>query len=86
MEVTVQLPDEIALELGNLATIPRQLLEALAVENYRSEKLTRHQVGQLLGLDYWQTEEFLAKHNAKRPCTLEDIEVDRNSLAGLPKK
>jgi predicted HTH domain antitoxin len=86
MEVTLQLRDEIAEQLGDLDNMRRQLLEAIAVENYRLEKLTRHQASQLLGLDYWQTEELLAKHDAKRPYTLEDLEVDRKSLAGLPKK
>ncbi len=86
MEVIVQLPDEIAKQLGDAGSMSHQLLESLAVENYRLEKLTRHQVSQLLGLDYWQTEELLAKHDAKRPYTLDDLEVDRRSLAGLPEK
>ncbi|NLX96121.1 MAG: hypothetical protein GXY83_08090 [Rhodopirellula sp.] len=62
MDVTVQLPDEIVQQLGGVATMPRQLLEAFALERYRAERLTRHQVSQLLGPDYWQTDEFLAEH------------------------
>ena len=30
-------------------------------------KLTRHEVGQLLGLDRWQSEDFLARRHAQRP-------------------
>jgi hypothetical protein len=85
MEVTVQ-SDEIIAQVGDLGTIPRQLLEAFAVENYRLEKLTRHQVSQLLGLDYWQTDEFLATHKAKLPYTLADFEVDCASLSKLREK
>ncbi len=86
MEVTVQMPDEIARLLGESAHMPRKLLEALAIESYRSQKLSRNQVRQLLQLDYWQTEDFLTRHEAKRPYTLADLEVDRKSLAGLGRK
>ncbi len=86
MQVIVQVPDAFADHLGEKADIPRQLLEALAAEGYRAQKLSRHQVSQLLGLDYWQTEEFLTQHEAKRPYTLADLEIDRRSLAGLQGK
>ena len=86
MQVTVEMPDDIAKQLGESAEMPRQLLEALAAEAYRSRKLSRHQVSQLLDLDYWQTEEFLARHEAKRAYSLADLQVDRRSLAGLPQK
>ncbi len=80
MQVTIDLPESIAEQLGSKTEISRQLLEAYAAESYRSEKLSRHQVGQLLGLDRWQTEEFLATRNAQRPYTLADWEIDRRSL------
>ena len=83
MQVTVQLPDEIAAQVEGPADLPRQLLEAFAAEGYRTQRLSRHQVRELLDLDYWQTDEFLARHQAKRPYTLADLEVDRRSLAGL---
>ena len=86
MQVTVEMPDDIARQLGEGGEMPRQLLEGLAADAYRSHKLSRHQVSQLLDLDYWQTEEFLARHEAKRPYTLADLQVDRSSLAGLPQK
>lgn len=78
MEITVQLPDEVAKQLGDLDDMPRHLLEAFAIENYRLERITRHQVSQLLGLDYWETEEILTKYDAKRRYTLTDLEVDRD--------
>src|ERR1035441_11112455 len=69
MQVTVEMPDDIARQLGEGGEMPRQLLEALAADAHRSQKLSRHQVSQLLDLDYWQTEEFLAGHDAKRTYT-----------------
>ncbi len=86
MHVTVQLPDDLARELGDPAEIPRQLLEAFALEGYRSQRLSRYQVSQLLGLDYWQTEDMFARHDAKRPYTLTDLEEDRKTLAELEGK
>ena len=86
MQVTVETPDDIARQLGDGGEMPRQLLEALAADAHRSHKLSRHQVSQLLDLDYWQTEEFLAGHDAKRTYTLADLQADRRSLAGLASK
>jgi hypothetical protein len=43
-------------------------------------------LSQLLGLDYWQTDEFLTRHEARRPFTLADLQIDRQSLAPLPQK
>jgi Uncharacterised protein family (UPF0175) len=80
MQITVELPDEVAKSLGAEPALPRQLLEAYAIESYRTEKLTRHQVGQLLGLDRWKVEEFLAERGATQPYTLADWELDRKSL------
>ena len=78
MQVTVQLPDEIAAQIGVPADLPRQLLEAFAVEGYRTQKLSRRQVRELLDVDYWQTKDFLDRHQAKRACTLADLEVGRH--------
>lgn len=84
MEVTVELPDEIARHLGEESKMPRQMLEAFAAEAYRDQRLSRHQLSQLLALDYWETEDFLTQHEARRPFTLADLQIDRQSLALLP--
>ena len=79
MQITLQIPDELSRLVPAREALPRELLEAYAADAYRNERLTRHQVGQLLGLDRWQAEEFLARHNAQRPFTLADMEFERNS-------
>ncbi len=86
MEVTVELRDDIAKHLGEASEMPRQMLEAFAAEAYRTQRLSRRQLRLLLGLDYWQTEAFLAQHEARRPYTLADLQNDRRSLASLPEK
>jgi hypothetical protein len=79
MNVTVEIPDEIAKRLPPKEAISRELLEAYATEAYRTEKLSRHQVAVLLGLDRWQTEDFLAKRNGLRPFTAADYELELRS-------
>jgi hypothetical protein len=36
MEVTIELPDDIARHLGEASEMPRQMLEAFAAEAYRA--------------------------------------------------
>jgi hypothetical protein len=79
MQVVVQIPDELAAQLSNLESLPREFLEAYAAEAYRCERLSRRQVGQLLGLDRWKTEEFLANHHADRPFTSADYELEQST-------
>ena len=74
----------IARHLGEAGKMPRQMLEAFAAEAYRAQRLSRRQLSQLLALDYWQTEDLLTQHEAKRPFTLADLQIDRQSLASLP--
>lgn len=84
VEVTVQLPDDIATQV---AAVPgeraRRLLEALALECYRSGKFSRAQVRNLLGLSWQATEEFLAQHDAYRHYSMEDLEADRHTLQAI---
>lgn len=84
MQVTVQLPDELAPAIGDASEIPPRLLKAPAADGYRAGTLSRGQVRRLLGLDYWQTDEFLTQHRALREYSLADLEIDRQSLATLP--
>jgi hypothetical protein len=60
MHVAVELPDDIAQQLKTAwQDMPRRVLEAIAVEGYRSGALTRGQVQRLLNLSWWETEAFL---------------------------
>lgn len=79
MQVTVQLPDAIAQHLGGKDELPRHILEAVAVEGYRAEHLSRGQVSELLGLDFWETEAFLKAHGAYLHYSAEDLEEDVRS-------
>jgi predicted HTH domain antitoxin len=77
MAITLQLPPGIERQLSRQwPDLPRKILEALAVESYRQDILTRSEVGQLLGLGRLETEDFLADRGASRPYNIEDFEQD----------
>ncbi len=85
MNVVVEIPDQIIRQFGvDSETMPRKMLEALALEGYRSEKLTAFQVGEMLGLETpMQVDEFLKKHGAFIEYTEQEIERQREVLRKL---
>lgn len=81
MHIDVELPEEIAKRLQvEWKDLSRGALEAIAVEGYRDGALTRDQVGQLLGLSFWDTEAFLKRRHALLQYTDEDLEQDRRDI------
>jgi len=80
MQVTVEIPDALVEQLPSREAMSRELLEAFAAEAYRKERLSRHQVGLLLRLDRWKTEEFLASRGADRPFTSSDFSLERSGV------
>jgi hypothetical protein len=84
VEVTVQLPDEIARQFGVISgQAPRPLIEAIAAEGYRSAKLSLAQAGQLLGMTDSETAEFLANRSQQRLSNGSDADF-RAFQAALP--
>lgn len=86
MQITIELPDDIAgmLARRNGADLPRAVLEAVAVEGYRSGGLTHAQVGRLLGIEYrLDVDAFLKEHGADLHYNLEDLERDRQTAREL---
>ncbi len=85
--VTIELPEQIRESLeAEWQELPRFILEHLAVEGYRQALLSHRQVGQMLGLDYWQAEEFLKAHTAYPNYGLEDFKQDLATLEDLRQK
>lgn len=78
MQVTLNLPDDISAALeGRWRDVPRQALEALAVEAYRTGALTEGQVRRLLGLETrFQVHALLKEHQVPLRYTEADIEDD----------
>jgi hypothetical protein len=86
MQITLEVPDEIA---EGLATndLPRVLLEAFALEGYRSGTLGEEQVRRLLGFrTRIQVDDFLKRHEAYLDCTVADVERDAETSVEFSKK
>jgi hypothetical protein len=78
MQITLILPDDISASLErHWRNVPRQALEALAVEGYRIGALTESQVRCLLGLDTrFQVHALLKAHRVPLQYTQADLEDD----------
>ena len=78
VNVAIEIPDDIGRVLGGQAgDVSRAVLEAVAVEAYRSGTITPAQVQQMLGLrSRWETESFLRRAEAYHDYTIDDLERD----------
>ena len=81
VEITIKLPEGLAQTFGQTAEAQsRRLAEDAAVEEYRVGRLSMRQVGEMLGLDYWQTERFLTERKAPVNYSVDDLEKDASTL------
>lgn len=81
MQVTLELPDDIVQHLQSRSRdIPRRLLEAFALNGYRSEELTHAQVMRLLQFrSRLETDAFLKENGVFLNYTDEDRANDRET-------
>lgn len=81
MQVTVEMPDQVARQWGETPdAVGRHVLEDAAIEGYRAGRLSQRQVGTMLGLDYWQTEAFLQERGVPLNYSTADMEADKATL------
>jgi hypothetical protein len=89
MRLTIDLPDDLAQELasGNGTDLPRAVLEAVALEGYRSERLTHAEVMRLLGFEHRvELDAFLKAHGVSLHYTRDDLEQELMTLESLPSR
>lgn len=84
MQITLELPEDIAQELDTKWNdLYRAALESLALEAYRSQAHTSGQLRRLLGFETrMQMDAFLKAHEVY-DCTAADFEQDRETLRQL---
>ncbi|MBZ5586043.1 MAG: UPF0175 family protein [Acidobacteriia bacterium] len=84
MNIAIEIPDDIGRVLaGQAGDVSRAVLEAVAIEAYRSGTITPAQVQQMLGLSSrWQTESFLRRAEAYHDYTMDDLERDIAAIRG----
>lgn len=86
MQITIDLPDELVQHF-NRDYLSREILEALVVQAYQTEKITSAEVGRILGLpSRWAVDAFLNQHNADLHYDEADLEHDRETLHQLRTK
>ena len=78
MNIAINIPDDIGHILASqVGGVSRAVLEAVAIEAYRSGTITPAQVQQMLELgSRWETESFLRRAEAFHDYTMEDLEQD----------
>jgi hypothetical protein len=84
MQITIELPDDIAVELeSRWKDLLRAALESLALEGYRSRALTAAQLRRLLAFETrTQVDAFLKEHEIF-DYSASDFEQDRETLREL---
>jgi len=82
MQVTVEIPEDIARQLNSKwANLPRGVLESLALEAYRSGTLTTAQLRRLLGFETpMEVDAFLKKAGVYLDYDLEDLREDLETI------
>jgi Uncharacterised protein family (UPF0175) len=79
MVISVEIPDQFAKQFHlDEAAHSRALLEAFLLQRYAEAELTAGQVGEVLGLSFQETEQFLHDHNAPGLTLEENLEGVRN--------
>ena len=75
--MTLEIPAEFERAFGDTPDeVRRRALECLVVEAYKKAKISRGQVRELLGLNWYETEDFLAREGATYHYTVADLDDD----------
>jgi hypothetical protein len=88
MDVQLQIPDDVARIIqSKQPDLSRAALEALALEGYRSERLSEAQVRRMLGFrTRMDVHAFLKAHNVHLNYSTDELEKDLESLKGFEEK
>ena len=86
MQITIDLPDEL-IQHFKRDRLAHEILEALVIQAYQTEKITHAEVGRILGLpSRWTVDDFLKQHHADLHYDEADLERDRETLRQLRSK
>jgi hypothetical protein len=85
IQVTLDLPSDLLERLQHeSADLQADVKEAFLLDLFRRGKLTHFELSQALGLDRFETDAYLKKHNVyEGSLTMEDLENDRKTLEEL---
>jgi predicted HTH domain antitoxin len=77
MQITLELPDEIARQIAPGRDVARAALEAIVLEAIREHRLSEHQAATLLGFSRYELDGFLKQHEVWLDYSIEDLERER---------
>jgi hypothetical protein len=85
MELTVQIPDELASRMSaSGGDLSRRALEALALQEFKSGRITKPELRRLLGFGTrYRLDGLLKAHGVYEDFTMEDFERDLADLKSL---
>jgi hypothetical protein len=85
MQLTVQIPDELASRMSAPGVdLSRRALEALALEEFKSGRITKPELRRFLGFGTrYQLDGFLKAHDVYEDYTLQDLEQELEGLRRL---
>ena len=85
MNVTVEIPDDLADQMrADGSDLSRRALEGLALEEYRTGRLTEYQLRRLLGFETrYELDGFLKAHQIWADVTIEDLRQEMRDLESL---
>jgi len=82
LKVTLDLPADLEEKLRREApNLDADVKEAYALELFRRGKLSHYELSRVLGLERFETDAFLKRHNVfEGSLTMADLEADRQTL------
>ena len=88
MRIWLDLPDDLVEQLAEKGQdLSRSALEALAIDAYRMNRITSHQLGQLLDIpSQHELDGFLKHHGVPLEYTFGDFERESSTSARLRQK
>jgi hypothetical protein len=81
VQITLDIPDELAAQIASSGQdVSRAAREAIAIEGYRTERLSESEIRHLLGFETrMEVHAFLKQHGAYLHYSIADLERDRES-------
>ena len=82
MAVTIQLPSDVEKRLrAEFADLDTEAKETLALDLFRRGKLSHYELSKVLGLDRFQTDAYLKRHNVlEGSLTMQDLDEQSQTL------
>jgi predicted HTH domain antitoxin len=75
MEVTVELPKD----LLQAEHPEREVFEAVVLRAYASRRISQGKLAEMLGINFWESEQLLGRLGIARPYRIEDFDAETAS-------